>query len=163
MTLPNMRAELTNWSKSASSPCFIYKASDAADIARALAVALTQRLSVIPHGAGHSYTDAALNTSGVVIDVSPMRQIRSWDAAQGIMCVEPGVTLREMVQLAWKDGWWPFVAPSISEVTIGGCTAMNVNGKNAWKVGPFGAHVLSLDVLLASGEVCTLEPARDPQ
>lgn len=158
-----MQAELTNWSKSACSPCFIYQVSNAAEIARALASAHSQHLSVIPHGAGHSYTDAALNTSGVVIDVTPMRRILSWDAAKGVMRVEPGTTLREMIQATWKNGWWPYVTPSTPEVTIGGCTAMNVNGKNAWKYGPFGAHILSLDVLLASGEECTLEPERDPK
>jgi len=158
-----MQAELTNWSKSTCSPCFIYKASNAAEIAKALAAAQSQGLPVIPHGAGHSYTDAALNTNGMVIDVRPMRRILSWEASKGIMRVEPGVTLRDMLQTAWKDGWWPYVAPSTPEVTIGGCTAMNVNGKNAWKYGPFGTHILSLDVLLTSGEVCTIEPERDPQ
>jgi FAD/FMN-containing dehydrogenase len=40
---------------------------------------------------------------------------------------------------------------------------MNVNGRNAWKSGPFGATILSLDVLLATGEVRTLAPKREPQ
>jgi FAD/FMN-containing dehydrogenase len=163
MTFSEAQVELTNWSKSARSTCIVYKVSDAAGITRALTAARTQRLSVIPHGAGHSYTDAALNTGGVVIDVTPMRQILAWDARHGIMVVEPGVTLREMVQMAWKDGWWPVVSPSTPEVTIGGCAAMNVNGRNAWKCGPLGASILSLDVLFATGEVRTLEPGREPQ
>ena len=163
MTLSETQVELTNWSKSTRSMCFVYKVSDVAGIARALAAARTQRLSVIPHGAGHSYTDAALNTGGVVIDVTPMRQILAWDAARGTMHVEPGVTLRDVVLMAWKDGWWPVVSPSTSEVTIGGCAAMNVNGRNAWKCGPLGAHILSLDVLLTTGEVRTLVPERDTQ
>jgi len=163
MTLSETRVELTNWSKSTRSACYVYKVSDAAGIARALAAARTQGLSVIPHGAGHSYTDAALNTGGVVIDVTPMRQVLSWDAAQGIMRVEPGITMRDMVQIAWKDGWWPAVSPSTPEVTLGGCTAMNVNGRNAWKCGPLGAYILSLDVLLTTGETRTLEPERDTQ
>ena len=38
---------------------------------------------------------------------------------------------------------------------------MNINGRNAWKSGPFGAIVFSLDVLLATGEVRTLAPEQD--
>lgn len=163
MTLRGTQAELTNWSKSAHSSCLVYQLSDRAGMSKALAVARTCGLSVIPHGAGHSYTDAALNTGGVVIDLRPMRRILSWDAAQGIMCVEPGVTLQDMIQVAWKDGWWPVVSPSTPEVTIGGCAAMNVNGKNAWKCGPFGEHIRAIDVLLASGDVCTLLPERNAQ
>ena len=163
MTLPGKQVELTNWSKSARSACYVYKVNDVAGMLQVLAAARAQGLSVIPHGAGHSYTDAALNTGGIVIDVTPMRRILSWDAQQGIMRVEPGVTLQEMVQAAWKDGWWPAVSPSTARVTIGGCAAMNVNGRNAWKCGPFGAIILSLDVLLATGEIRTLMPEREPQ
>jgi decaprenylphospho-beta-D-ribofuranose 2-oxidase len=163
MRADNGQVELTNWSKSARSPCFVYKVSDVAGISRALDGARAQRLSVIPHGAGHSYTDAALNTGGMVIDVTPMRRILAWDAAHGIMRVEPGVTLRDLVQVAWKDGWWPAVSPSTPEVTLGGCAAMNVNGRNAWKCGPLGAQILTLDVLLATGETLTLSPEQDEQ
>ena len=90
MTLSETQVELTNWSKSGRSNCFVYKVSDSAGIIHALAAARAQRLSVIPHGAGHSYTDAALNTDGIVIDLTPMRLILAWDAASGIMRVEPG-------------------------------------------------------------------------
>ncbi len=116
---------------------------------------------MIPHGAGHSYTDAALNTGGIVIDITGMRRILAWDPARGIMRVEPGVTLRDLVQTASPDGWWPVVSPSSPDVTLGGCAAMNVNGRNAWKCGPFGANILALEVVLASGEACTLERERD--
>ena len=69
----------------------------------ALTTARARGLSVIPHGMGHSYTDAALNTNGVIIDVTGMRRILSWDPEQGIMQVEPGVTLRDMVRVALAD------------------------------------------------------------
>ena len=158
-----MQAELSNWSKSARSKCVVYPVTDVDGIAGALAAARAQRLSVIAHGAGHSYTDAALNTGGMVIDVTPLHRILAWDAGQGVMRVEPGVTLRQMVQAAWKDGWWPAVSPSTPEVTAGGCAAMNVNGRNAWKCGPFGATIISLDVLFPTGETRTLAPGSEPR
>ena len=160
-TSPGMRTELTSWSKSSLSSCFVYKVSDLEGIVEALAIARAQHLSVIPHGAGHSYTDAALNTNGMIIDTTPMHKILSWDPTQGIMKVEPGVTLRELVQIASKEGWWPFVSPSTAEVTIGGCVAMNINDRNAWKFGPFGEYVISIDVLLMTGESCTIVQERD--
>jgi len=163
VTIIEKQAELTNWSKATRSVCSVYMVADQTGILEALEAARVQGLSVVAHGAGHSYTDAALNTGGIVVDVTPMHRILSWDAQQGSMRVEPGVTLQEMVQVAWKDGWWPVVAPSTARVTIGGCVAMNVNGRNAWKSGPFGATVLSLDVLLATGESRTLAPEREPQ
>jgi decaprenylphospho-beta-D-ribofuranose 2-oxidase len=73
------------------------------------------------------------------------------------------VTLREIVRIALADRWWLAVTPSTAEATIGGCVAMNVNGKNAWKCGSFGEYVLSLTVLLANGQALTVSTESDPQ
>lgn len=154
---------VVSWSMTERSPCSVFKARDITDVRRALTTAHARGLSVIPHGAGHSYTDAALNTGGVIIDVTGMRRILSWDPERGIIQVEPGVTLRDMVRVSLPDRWWPAVTPSTAEATIGGCVAMNVNGKNAWKCGSFGEHILSLTVLLATGQELTLSPESDPQ
>ena len=97
------------------------------------------------------------------MDTAGMRRILSWDPESGIMQVEPGVTLREVIRVALPDGWWPPVTPSTTEVTIGGCVAMNITGKNAWKCGSFGEHILSLSVLLTSGEVLVLSPTSAPE
>lgn len=152
-----------NWSMTQRSPCYVSRARDIAGITQTLTAARREGLSVIAHGAGHSYTDAALNTDGVVVDLTGMRRILSWDREQGIMQVEPGVTLRDVVRAALPDRWWPPVTPSSVDATIGGCAALNVNGKNAWKCGSFGEHLLSLNVLLANGQVLTISPDRDPQ
>src|SRR5215471_20232523 len=163
MTLPGNEDYVMNWSMTERSPCYVFKARDLAGIMHALTTARRYGLSVITHGAGHSYSDAALNTEGVVIDLTGMRRILSWNPEKGVMQVEPGVTLRDMVCVALEHQWWPPVTPSTADATIGGCVAMNVNGKNAWKCGSFGEHLLSLTVLLATGKVLTLSPEEDPQ
>jgi decaprenylphospho-beta-D-ribofuranose 2-oxidase len=163
MTIPGDSTDLTNWNRTGQSPCHVYRTTDVADIVRALAVARTHGLSVIPHGAGHSYTDAAFNTGGIVMDVTPMRRVLAWDPEDGIMRVEPGASLRDVIRVALPDGWWPPVAPSTAEATIGGCVAMNINGKNAWKCGSFGEHVRSLTILLPTEQMLTLSPKDHPQ
>jgi decaprenylphospho-beta-D-ribofuranose 2-oxidase len=160
---PDKKTELTAWSKSVRSSCFVYKAKDVASLVEVLEVARAHGVSVIPHGAGHSYTDAALNTNAIVLDVTPRRQVLSWDPRGGILRVEPGATLRDILEATFADGWWPPVVPSTANVTVGGCAAMNVNGKNSWKVGIFGECILSLDVLLATGELRTITPETDPE
>jgi FAD/FMN-containing dehydrogenase len=138
------------------------KVTDVPTIRESVDLARRQKLSLIAHGAGHSYTDAAWNTHGAVLDLTSMRRILSWDPTQGIIQVEAGVTLQQMLELVWMDGWWPFATPSTPVVTIGGCTAMNINGKNARTCGTFGEHLLEVEVLLAGGDLITLAPERDP-
>ena len=89
MTLPGKQDYVMNWSMTERSPCYVLKARDIAGIMHAFTTARTWGLSVVPHGTGHSYTDAALNTNGVIIDVTGMRRILSWDSERGIMQVEP--------------------------------------------------------------------------
>ncbi|MGO8948761.1 MAG: FAD-binding oxidoreductase [Ktedonobacterales bacterium] len=154
-------AELSNWSKTGRSPCHLFPAADIAGISDALSYARDHNLAVIPRGAGHSYTDAAWNTGGMVVDLTPMRRIISWDPDHGVIRVEAGVTLSDILQVTWKDGWWPFATPSTPAVTIGGCIGMNVVGKNSVNCGTFGDHILALEVLLAGGNVLSLTPERD--
>lgn len=163
MTLTWNQASVVNWSRTEQSSCSIFKARDIAEIRQALTSARMRGFSVIAHGAGHSYTDAALNTNGGIIDVTGMCRILSWDPERGIMQAEPGVTLRDIARVALADGWWPAVTPSTADATIGGCVAMNVNGKNAWKFGSFGEHLLSLTLLLANGQLLTLSPTCYPE
>jgi len=158
MAISAVRTELSNWTMTARSVCAIYKPRDSTELMDALSEARAHGLSVIPHGAGHSYTDAALNTHGVVIDMRGMRRIIAWNPEQGIMQVEPGASLRDVIRVALPDGWWPPVTPSTAEATIGGCVAMNITGRNAWKCGSFGEHVLSLRALLVNGEELDISP-----
>jgi FAD/FMN-containing dehydrogenase len=104
-------------------------------------------------GSGCSYGDAALNSDQTVLDCTALNRVRSWNPDTGQITVEPGVTIAQLWQRTLPDGWWPSVVPGTSAVTIGGGAAMNVHGKNNWRVGTFGDYVLAFDLLLPSGTV----------
>src|SRR5262249_39697937 len=76
---------------------------------------------------------------------------------------EPGVTIAQLWQHVLPHGFWPWVVPGTMHVTVGGATAMNVHGKNHWRVGTFGEHVREFRLLLASGEIvrCSREENAD--
>lgn len=132
------------------------------DIREVLSLARSDHYTVASYGAGHSYTDAALNTAGVTINLSRMKRLLAWNPEHGIIRVEPGFTIGDLWRMTITDGWWPIVVPSTMEATLGGCLSMNVHGKNAWRWGPIGEHVLALELLLASGELVTVTPTDNP-
>jgi FAD/FMN-containing dehydrogenase len=66
---------------------------------------------------------------------------------------EPGVTIQQLWQYAIEDGWWPPVVSGTMHVTLGGAAAMNIHGKNNWKVGTIGEHIDEFELLLPSGEI----------
>ncbi len=115
-------------------------------------------LSIGVRGAGCSYGDAALNGGQMALDCSRMRRILAWDPESGIITVEPGVTIEDLWRHTLASGWWPPVVPGTMAVSVGGAAAANIHGKNQWKHGSFGEHVLSFELLLPSGERLTCAP-----
>lgn len=109
-------------------------------------------------GGGCSYGDAALNSGHVMLDLARMNRVLAWNPQAGELTVEPGVTIAQVWQTTLADGWWPPVVPGTMAVTIGGAAAANIHGKNNWRDGSFGEHIVRFDLLLPSGQLVTCSP-----
>ena len=162
--LPTKRLRmLEGWAMVKRAPGYVWQPTTIDEIREVLALARSGDRRVAPRGAGYSYNDAALNTEEIVLDLSHMRRVLAWDAESGVITVEPGVTIRDLWRTTLPDGWWPAVVPGTMGPTIGGCAAMNVHGKNAWKDGPIGEHIRAFDLLFPTGKLQTVTPEGDPE
>ena len=112
-------------------------------------------------GAGCSYGDAAFRPESVVLDLSNLSRVLSWDPETGTVDVEPGVSLAALWRLTIGDGWWPPVVTGTMEPTVGGMLAMNVHGKNNWPRGTLGEHCIEFDLATANGESRTVSQKND--
>jgi len=133
------------------------------EMAAAFATARAEGWKVSFRGAGRSYGDASLNAGQLSVDGRAMHRLLSFDAATGVVEAEGGASIAEVWRHALPLGWWPAVVPGTMFPTMGGCVGMNIHGKNCFKAGPFGDHVLELDLLTAGGERHTLSRERDPE
>lgn len=140
------------WGGASSSLGYVYRPTVIDQVAELFQLAQRSGRSIVLRGGGNSYGDAAMNSENIVLDLRRMNRILAWDPAGGIITVEPGVTLQQLWQYVLEDGWWPPVCTGTMLITIGGGAAMNVHGKNAWKVGTLGDNILSFDLMLPSGE-----------
>jgi FAD/FMN-containing dehydrogenase len=118
-------------------------------------------MTVTLRGAGRSYNDAALNSLGIVIDLQGLNKILEWNPETGVVTAEPGVTLAKLWQVVLPDGWWPPVVSGTMTTTLGGCLGMNIHGKNNFKMGTIGDHVLEFDALLPTGARITCSPKKN--
>jgi len=155
--------EVSSWGGVAAGMSYVYRPSTVEALHDVLMLAHRSGRTVGLRGGGNSYGDAAMNSENIVIDLRRMNRILGWDPETGRIQVEPGVTLSQLWQYVLEDGWWPPVATGTSLTTMGGSAAMNVHGKNAYRVGPIGDHILEFDLMLASGEIitCSREENRD--
>ena len=154
--------ELTGWGlrNVAHAPVVTPPSVDA--LAQALATAAGEGQTVCLRAGGGSYGDAAQLDGALTLDSSALDQILAWDATTGVVTVEPGVTVERLWRRILPDGWRPAVTPGRSAVTMAGAAAANVHGKNNWRVGCFGDHVISFELALPSGERVTCSRAAHP-
>src|SRR5205823_292291 len=115
----------------------------------------------LARGLGRAYGDAAQNAGGTVLDMTGLTQIRELDLERGRVTVDAGLSLAAILDLIVPKGWFVPVTPGTKFVTVGGAIACDVHGKNHHVDGSFCRHVLSLDLLLPSGEMRTLTRESD--
>lgn len=162
MPLDHLEAVET-WGMNRTVMAYVYRPSTIASIREVFETARQHGLSVGLRGAGRSYGDASLNAENICLDLSRMNRILDWNQETGVVVIEPGVTLRQLWQYVIGDGWWPPVVSGTMTVTMGGAAGMNYHGKNNWKMGPLGDHLLEFDLLLPGGDLltCSREQNRD--
>jgi len=117
---------------------------------------------VIARGLGRSYGDAAQNGGGSTLDMTTFDRVLDFDPASGIVEVEAGVSLNTLIQRFLPLGWFIPVSPGTRAVTVGGAIAADVHGKNHHRVGSFGEHIRSLDLLTGDGRLLHLTPEATP-
>jgi len=154
-------AQLSGWGGAPrSAPASRVPATDLDTIRRTLAGA--GRRGVTARGLGRSYGDASLNSGGVVLEMPALDGTFVLDDG-GRLTVSAGYSLDTILRRIVPHGWWLPVVPGTRQVTVGGAIAADVHGKNHHVDGTFGAHVESLRLLVASGDLVDLSPDRDPE
>ena len=127
----------------------------AAQLAAKMDIALTAR------GGGTGTNGQSLNT-GVVLDTSRhMNRVLDLDLDAGTVAVEPGVVLDQLNAALHPHGY--FFAPTVStssRATLGGMFATDASGKGSRVYGRMSDHVLSADLVLASGQLARITPDR---
>jgi len=116
--------------------------------------------SLIAYGNGRSYGDSALSKN--IIEVKPYNYFMAFDENSGLLHVQAGVLLSEILESFVPRGWFLKVTPGTKLITIGGAIA-SVHGKNHHVEGCFSECVESFKIMLADGEVveCSKEQRAD--
>jgi decaprenylphospho-beta-D-ribofuranose 2-oxidase len=153
--------ELTGWGRTAQARTLACAPLDPAGATAALASA--NGATILAHGGGRSYGDAALNSEGRALLTAGLNRVLEFDQATGAVVCEAGVTFADLVERFLPRGHLFPVSPGTAFTTIGGAVANDVHGKNHDRAGSFGDHVVWLDLALPSGEVRRVCPQTEPE
>jgi decaprenylphospho-beta-D-ribofuranose 2-oxidase len=109
---------------------------------------------------GRSYGDASLNAGGRVLDMTAHRGVRDFAVTSGRITVDAGLSLHDLMRAVLPFGWFVPVTPGTRFVTVGGCIACDIHGKNHHRDGGFADNVVSF-MLLTPARGGVLVTARD--
>ena len=117
--------------------------------------------NLIPYGNGRSYGDSALSTN--IINVKPKDYFIDFDESSGLLHVQAGVLLAEILESYVPRGWFLKVTPGTKLITIGGAIASDIHGKNHHVEGCFSECVENFRIMLGDGKVVTCYKDLDPE
>jgi len=100
----------------------------------------------IARGGGYSYSAASFGEASLVQDMTCFDRFLAFDPDSLTLKVEPGVRLIDVLDWALPRQLYFPVLPGYPLVTIGGCVAADVHGKNPHRDGSFARWVRGLTV-----------------
>lgn len=151
--LPYDRLEpVSAWGMNALAYSYVYRPTTAEGVLEAFDLARKHGLKVALRGSGCSYGDASLLAENISLDLTRMNRILEWNPETGVIAVEPGATIRDVWRYVIEDGWWLPVVSGTMAVSLGGALGMNIHGKNNFRAGPIGEHVIEFELLTPKGE-----------
>jgi decaprenylphospho-beta-D-ribofuranose 2-oxidase len=98
----------------------------------------------IARGSGLSFAAASFGAGATTIDISAFDRILGFDAATGMVEVEAGLTLGGLFRFLEPKGYYLPIQPGYPAISIGGCIAADVHGKNPARNRTFITQVRSL-------------------
>ncbi len=116
---------------------------------------------IIPFGNGRSYGDSAL--AETILDIKGLSYFLGFDDKTGLLHVQGGVLLRDILDVFVPKGWFLAITPGTKLITVGGAIASDVHGKNHHKDGCFSESVDMMHLMLPDGEIvhCSRKENRD--
>jgi FAD/FMN-containing dehydrogenase len=132
-------------------PAAIARCADTDDVRRAIEFARTHDLPLAVRGGGHGFAGKAVCEGGVVIDLSPMKDV-AVDERRRVARVAGGCTLADLDGAAQRVG----LATTMGTVSATGVAGLTLGGGLGWIM---GKHGLACDNLVAA-EVVTADGRR---
>jgi decaprenylphospho-beta-D-ribofuranose 2-oxidase len=122
---------------------------------------LKKNVDLIPFGNGRSYGDSALSTN--IIDVRPSNNFIDFNNETGLLHLQAGVLLADIIQSFVPRGWFLRITPGTKFITIGGAIASDIHGKNHHSEGCFSECLKEFTIMHANGNIVNCSKEKKPE
>ncbi len=124
------------------------------EVAAVMKICYDNNIPVTPRGAGTGLAGGAVPVfGGVLIDISKMNRIISYDLENFVVNIEAGVLLADLAADCLTRGMMYPPDPGEKYACVGGNVATNAGGMRAVKYGTTRDYVRAMTVVLPNGEI----------
>ena len=135
-------------------PDFVIQPKNADEIKKVLVFANNWKIPVIPRGsASWGFGGVIPTKAGIVIDLSPLRNILELNTEKKTVTVEAGARWSDIDIMAKKDGLCLMTYPSSKFSTVGGWVSTGGYGINSFRYGHLSKQIESLIVVTPTGQI----------
>jgi len=141
-------------------PALIAQCRSAADVAAAIKIARTSGLPVSVRGGGHNVAGRAVVDEGLMIDLSPMRNVKV-DPEARVAVVEGGATWAEVNRATQEHG----LATTGGVISSTGVAGLTLGGGLGWFMALHGMAVdnlIAAELVTADGRVLNVSDEEHP-
>lgn len=117
--------------------------------------------TLIARGNGRSYGDSSLSDN--IIDIRRHNFFLSFDEQTGLLHVQSGALLSDILNAFVPRGWFLKVTPGTRLITVGGAIASDVHGKNHHVQGCFSECIEEFTLMLGDGTTVTCSRDNNPE
>jgi decaprenylphospho-beta-D-ribofuranose 2-oxidase len=105
---------------------------------------IPKNVTRISRGGGYSYAAPSFGDNILTQEMTSFNRILEFDEKKRTVVVESGITLKKLLEWSFGKKLFLRIQPGHPNITIGGCLASNVHGKNPHKDGDFVNVVLEI-------------------
>ena len=134
-------------------PDAVFFAQSTQDVAQAVSICAAHGCPIIPFGVGSSL-EGQVNAplGGLSIDLSQMDKVLQLNEADMDVCVQPGVTRKQLNESLRASGLFFPIDPG-ADASLGGMAATRASGTNAVRYGTMKDAVLGVEAVMADGQI----------
>jgi len=159
---PPKQKIITGFGLFKSAKAFVAEPKNLKDLEESLDFAQQKKFKIAIQGGGNSYGDVFFNNQ-LVIDTKHLNSIKSFDQENGIITVEPGLRIGDLLGVIMPHNWILVgLSGSINDV-VGGMLSTNTHGKDTWKNGNFSQNIISFKIMFANGTIKEIRKSDDTE
>jgi decaprenylphospho-beta-D-ribofuranose 2-oxidase len=149
--------KISGWGNLENILCRSYQLKDEKDLKN-----IYKNNKIILRGNGRSYGDSAIQKKGTASTLKH-KKIIFFDKKAGLIRVQSGITLKDLLRFIIPKGWFIPVSPGTKYVTLGGMIASNVHGKNQHNDGCFINYIKNILLILPNKKKLQLSKKKNKE